>query len=291
MTDRQPELLLAAQTELGECPVWDHARGVLWFMDITEKELHSLQWTDIVWQRRPLPALGGGLVLARDRSLVACLQNGIHSFIPETDALTFMVDPEPEKPDHRLNEAKCDPQGRLWVGSISTLGRFPTGCLYRLERSGSVTCVLDQISVPNTLVWLPDGEHVLFADSARRLIWRFRYNADDGALGERDIFIDCSADPGMPDGGALDAEGHLWVAEFGGGRIKRYDPRGRIVHTIHVPATQVTSCVFAGPKLEHLVIITTKRLLDAAARAQQTHAGDLFVMEVDIPGAAPYLFG
>jgi|SRR5580700_1448164 sugar lactone lactonase YvrE len=291
MTNGSPELLLAAQTELGECPVWDPTRGVMWFMDIIEKRLHRFSWGDRAWTKCSLSALGGGLVLAKDGSLIACLQSGIYRLDPETRALNFIIDPEPDRPDHRLNEAKSDPQGRLWVGSISTLGRFPTGCLYRLDRSVAVTRVLSEIAVPNTLVWLPDGEHVLFADSARRLIWRFRYDPETGDLSDRGLFADCSADQGMPDGGALDAEGHLWIAEFGGGCVKRYDPRGQVVEITKLPATQVTSCAFAGPGLAQLVIITTKRLLEPAARSLQTHAGDLFIIEPKTPGVAPHLFG
>lgn len=230
-------------------------------------------------------------MLARDRTLIAGLQSGIYSFHPESGTFTFIVDPEPDKPDHRLNEAKCDPQGRFWVGSISTKGRFPTGCLYRLEHSGVIARALDGISVPNTLAWLRDGEHVVFSDSARRVIWRFRYNPETGALTDRSVFADCTADQGMPDGASLDAEDCLWVAEFGGAKVKRYDATGRVIQVINVPATQVTSCAFAGPGLKELVIVTTKRLLDEQARTQQTHAGDLFIVETDSPGVPPHLFG
>jgi sugar lactone lactonase YvrE len=285
------ELLLAAQTELGECPVWDSKRGVFWFMDITEMQLHKVTWSTLKWDRLALPALGGGLVLARDGFLIAALQSGIHRLNPESGTLTFLVNPEPGKPNHRLNEAKCDPQGRLWVGSISTLGRFPTGCLYRMDSPQKVEEMLTEISVPNTLAWLADGEHLVFADSPRRVIWKFRYDPTSGALSDREIFADCRQDLGMPDGVALDAEGHIWVAEFGGGRVKRYDPNGVVVEVAEVPATQVSSCAFAGPDLTELVIVTTKRLLTPEARAEQSHAGDLFVIEPSVPGVAPHHFG
>lgn len=286
-----PELLVAAQTELGECPVWDPQRGIFWFMDITSKLLHELRWESRQCAARPLPALGGALVLSRDGSLIAGLQTGLHRIDPSAGTLTFMVNPQPDKSDHRLNEAKCDPQGRLWFGSISTLGRFPTGCLYRMEPGGSVQCTMEKISVPNTLVWLGDPGNVLFADSARRVVWRFHFDGESGAFSNRSVFAECHADRGMPDGAALDAEGHVWIAEFGGGRVKRYDPDGRVTHVVELPATQVTSCAFAGPGLRHLIIITTKRLLSAEERTLQTHAGDLFVVEPEVPGILPYLFG
>ncbi|MFB2553727.1 SMP-30/gluconolactonase/LRE family protein [Ensifer soli] len=287
----EPQLLLAAQTELGECPVWDADRNTLFFMDIIGQTLHAYDWASGKDRVMPLPALGGALALSRDGRLIAGLQTGIHTIDPLSGAVTFLVDPEPDKPDHRLNEGKCDPQGRFWVGSISILGRFPTGCLYRLEKDGRVTQVLDRISVPNTLAWQPDGQHMLFADSVTKQVWRFRYDAETGAIGERKVFIDTSDYKGMPDGIAVDADGGVWIAEFGGGAVHHYSAQGKLEGTVRVPASQVTSCVFAGPDLDRLVIITTKRLLDDRARQEQPHSGDLFIIEPGISGLPPHLYG
>lgn len=284
-----PRLLVAAQTELGECPVWDDARACFFCMDITEKKVLRLDWRTKALTSVPMPALGGGLVLASDGRLLACLQTGVYWLDPDTGEFTFIVDPEPHKPDHRLNEAKADPQGRLWVGSISTLGRFPTSALYRVNKDTSIDVVISNISVPNTMVWLPSGEEMLFADSPRKVIWRYRYDPDSGALFDQRIFADCSDYEGMPDGAAVDAEGGVWVADFGGGMIRRYDQHGLISDRVELPASQVTSCAFAGAALDELVIITTKRLLSDAQRKTQVHAGDLFVVSPDVPGLPPHV--
>lgn len=286
-----PKLLLAAQTELGECPVWDPDRNTLFFMDITGKKLHSYDWSTGKDKVIDLPALGGALALMRDGRLIAGLQTGIHIIDPSNGSVEFVTDPEEHKPDHRLNEGKCDPQGRFWVGSISTLGRFPTGCLYRMEHDGSVTEVLSEISVPNTMAWLPGGRHMVFSDSVTKKIWRFSYDAETGSITERETFIDVGHFKGIPDGVAIDADGGLWIAEFGGGAVHHYSAEGTLVTTVALPATQVTSCVFAGPDLRHLVIITTKRLLDDEGRKAQVHAGDLFVIEPGVRGLQPHLFG
>lgn len=286
----QPKLFLAAQTELGECPVWDPDRNTLFFMDIIGKKLHAYDWITGEDRVLELPALGGALALAKDGRLIAGLQSGIHMIDPASGAVELLMDPEPDKPDHRLNEGKCDPQGRFWVGSISTLGRFPTGCLYRLEKDGSVSEVMNEISVPNTLAWLPDGKHMVFADSVRRQIWRFRYDAESGAIDDRDVFIDVGHFKGIPDGVAIDEEGGLWIAEFGGGAVHHYSAAGNLIEKVILPATQITSCVFAGPEMRHLVIISVKRLLDEAGRQAQPHAGDLFIVETGVRGLRPHLF-
>lgn len=290
MGKMEPTLLLAAQTELGECPVWDAKRNTLFFMDIIGKELHAYDWTSGEDRVLPLPALGGAIALSHSGRLIAGLQNGIYMIEPRSGDLEFIIDPEPGRPDHRLNEGKCDPQGRFWVVSISTVGRFPTGCLYRLENDGRIIRVLDRISVPNSLAWQPDGQHMLFTDSVTKQIWRFRYDPETGDIDRREVFIDVGDYTGIPDGIAVDAEGGLWIAEFGGGAVHHYSAQGKLVETVLLPATQVTSCVFAGPELDQLVIITAKRLLDAAARRSQPHSGDLFVIKPGVRGFPPHLY-
>ena len=185
-----PELLLAAQTELGECPVWDPLRGALFFMDVTEKKLHRLGWEDRRWTRLDLPSLGGGLALAADGSLIAGLQSGIHRLDADSGQATLLAQPEPDKPNNRLNEGKCDPAGRFWVGSMSTIDRSPSGSLYRMERDGAVARVLDGVVIPNALVWLPTGR-MLFADSFAKVIWSFAYEAETGDVHDRQVFRDC----------------------------------------------------------------------------------------------------
>ena len=70
----------------------------------------------------------------------------------------------------------------------------------------------------------------------------------DGSLGQRELFIRFEPEWGTPDGMTLDSEGGLWVAHWGGGRVSRFTPEGRFERSIALPASQITSCTFAGPK-------------------------------------------
>lgn len=272
---------LPLQCELGECPLWDDRRQALWLVDIMRCRLIRHDWEGRA-SEWPIPALGGGLGLREDGRLVVATQTGLWAFDPDglegPDAWAFLhpVDPSPMQ---RLNEGKADARGRFWIGSINTLGRHPTGGLFRVER-GAVTRVLDGVAVPNCLVFA--GDHAFFTDSATRLVWRFAFDPDAGALTDRRVHLDLSADPGIPDGGCLDADGHLWVAQFGAGFVRRFDPEGREAARVALPVTQVTSLAFCGPDLDRLAVTTAKRLLSWEQRAAQPRAGDLFWIE---PGA------
>ena len=283
--------LLALQAELGEAPLWDPATGTFWCVDIVRCRLIAFDWEPRTTTEWPLPSLGGGLALTADGRLLVATQTGLFLFDRRSGDYEFFVHPEPDVPMNRLNEGKVDPQGRFWIGSICTLGRRPTGSLYRVDRDGRTVRMLRDIVVPNCLVWTADRTRVLFTDSAKKVIWSFAYNAEGGTLSDQQVFADCSSSAGIPDGGALDQDGFLWNAEFGGGRIVRYDPRGRVDREIALPVTQVNSIAFAGPTLDHLVITTSKRLLSPGDRAAQPLAGDLFVLDPGVRGLAEPSFG
>lgn len=272
---------LRLQCELGECPLWDEGRGCLWLVDIVRCRLIRHDWSagrePAEW---PLPALGGGLALCEDGRLLVAVQTGLFLFDPEEGAWAFHRAVE-DAPVQRLNEGKADARGRFWIGSINTTGRVPTGGLFRVDAAGPVR-VLDGIAVPNCLVFA--GDHAFFSDSARKVVWRFAFDADAGTLGDRRVHLDLTADPGIPDGGCLDAEGHLWVAQFGGAMVRRFDPDGREVRRLVLPVSQVTSLAFCGPRLDRLAITTAKRLLTDADRRRQPEAGDLFWAEPGIRG-------
>jgi sugar lactone lactonase YvrE len=293
MTAMQKSLrpLAGIQAELGEAPLWDPSTRSFYCIDIIRCRLISLDWSNKTTREWPLPALGGALALGRNGRLLVATQTGLFFFDPNTGSYEFFLSPEQGVPANRLNEGKVDPQGRFWIGSISTLDRRPSGSLYRVEPNGRSERVLSDIVVPNCLVWTLDRRRVLFADSFKKVIWSFSYDADSGALGDRQVFADCSDYRGIPDGGAMDAEGFLWNAEFGGGRLIRYTPDGRIDREIMIPTTQITSCAFFGPRLDQIVITTAKRLLSPAQRAEQPYAGDLFTFDPLVGGLPEPEFG
>src|SRR5690606_37572197 len=130
--------------------------------------------------------------LCNDGRLLVATQTGIFFFDPERGAYDFFVDPEPEEPFNRLNEGKCDPQGRFWVGSICTVDRRPSGGLFRVDKDALSEKVLSDIVIPNCLAWNLDRSRVYFADSFKKLIWSFAYEAETGAISDRHVHVDAT---------------------------------------------------------------------------------------------------
>ena len=151
------------------------------------------------------------------------------------------------------------------------------GALYRLDADFSWVRLDDGITCSNGPCWSPDGRTFYFADSPRRTIWAYDYDLDSGALHNKRVFVSTGAFDAFPDGATVDAEGHLWSALFGSGRIARFAPDGSLDRTVELPVAWVSSVMFGGPGLDVLFATSIGgRLLDE--RDPSPDAGALFAI-------------
>lgn len=177
----------------------------------------------------------------------------------------------------RFNDGKVDPQGRLVAGSLWLGDHDGAGnMLIRVEHDGSVTIIDDDLLLSNGLAWSPDGATFYSIDTGRHTV--FRRNYGEGDVGEREAFL-VLEDGAWPDGLAVDAEGNLWVAVWGGSGVRVYgeDGRRRPALEVHIEAPHCSSIAFAGAGLDLALMTSASRDLDASQRALLPHAGGLFL--------------
>jgi len=270
------EQVLAAGNQLGESPVWSPEEGALYWVDIPKglirRYVVSTQEASL-WQ---LPTSIGSFVFRRNGGMVVALKNGIHFFDPATNQLSQVHNPEPDLPENRFNEGKCDPRGRFFAGTMNEVIRGkPCGSLYRLASDTQLDLILPSIVVPNGLAWSPEGEIMYFADTRRHVIYAFDYDLDEGTPHNRRVFVDLSSYEGLPDGATVDSDGCLWRAMFSGGRIVRYTPKGKIDRVIGFPVTQINSLTFGGSDMRTIFVVSSKHLLNDAGLASQPLAGNI----------------
>lgn len=289
MTILPAECIHVGNALVGEGPVWDHARQRLWWVDIEKRELHC--WNpetrqDQAWDFPQevgfaVPTAAGDLVMGIGRTLAR--------FSPETASLTIVKEPEGELPENRFNDAKCDPAGRLWAGTMAISERPALGSLYRIDAGWQITRMLTEVSISNGLAWATDGRTMYYIDSPTRRVDAFDFDPATGTLANRRAIIEIDA--GFPDGMCIDQAGNLWVALWGGWSVACFDPRtGAQLARIEVPVEAVSSCCFGGPQLDQLFITTANRDLDAAGRAAQPLAGAIFLASVGTRGFPGELF-
>lgn len=275
-------LLLDARASLGEAPLWDAARRALVWVDILAGTVH-LASADGTPRRlfdigRPvgaaMPAATGGWLLADAHGFTTLSEEG---------AATPLLEILADAPGTRFNDAKCDPRGRAWAGTI-TDGVPGSGVLYRLDPGPIATPALRGLTVSNGLGWSPDARTMWFADSAHPVIRGFEFDPDDGRLGAPRTGIDLRHTAGKADGLCVDDVGGVWVGVWGGGAVHRYAPGGRLDTVVEVPAAHVTSCAFGGPGGSTLFITTARAGRSPAELAAEPLAGGLFVVDPGVAG-------
>ena len=267
----------AAACSLGEGPVWDEA-GYLWWVDVKAPALHRLDPASGATRRWDMPEPVGSAVLRRSGGLVVALKQGFALFDPDTGALERLIDPEPDQPDNRLNDGKCDARGRFWAGSMHDPEAEPTGHLYRLDPDLRLTRFDMGFVVTNGPAWSLDGRTFYFTDSAGRHIHAFDFDMESGRLGARRLFAELTPEQGHPDGQCVDAEDHLWTAHWDGGCITRFRPDGSVERVIALPAPRITSCCFGGADLDTLYVTSARIGMTDAQLEAAPLAGGLFAV-------------
>jgi sugar lactone lactonase YvrE len=301
----QAGLAIDAHTKIGEAPVWDAARErLLW----TDNEVGLIQevrsdgrggWSAVKhWQlHRPiagaLPCRTGDLVVASGDEIFLLIEGGGSTPLARL----------PRETRHgAFNEAKCDPQGRLWVGTLAADFKPGGAALYRLDRdddevTSKLTPVLNDVTVSNGMDWSPDGRTFYYIDSPTLTVAAFDFDGERGELSNRRTVVTIEHGAGAPDGMTVDREGCLWVAVPGSSEVRRYAPDGHLMSSVQISAPGVTSCAFGGPEGKHLFITCLGRALPEVFRlfgvaetileysATAPGAGGLFVCRPGPSGA------
>jgi sugar lactone lactonase YvrE len=184
----------------------------------------------------------------------------------------------------RMNDAACDPQGRFWAGTLADDHHPGGGALYRLDRHGQVDLMLSDLTISNGLGWSPGGGTMYLADSGPRVIHAFTFDAERGTIADGRVVVTIAEELGAPDGLTVDADGDLWVAIYGGGRVHRYTPDGMLSQVLPVPAVQTTSCAFAGAGLNWLYVTTATENWSDEQRRAEPAAGLTYRFDTDATG-------
>jgi sugar lactone lactonase YvrE len=284
--------VVQSQDSLGESVVWCPRSRKVWWLDILKPCLQSYDPATGAHKVYPLPGPNCGCAALRTSGgFVLAMDNGLHSFDPESGRLELLFHPEPQPPSNRYNDGRCDRRGRFWLGTMDSAIRGPSGSLYRLGADRSVKKFLEGITVPNSTAFSPDDRTMYFADTPKHTIWAFDFDIDAGVISNQRAFADLSARRGLPDGSCIDAEGFLWNAEFAGKRLTRYAPDGRVDRTVDVPVTSPTCCCFGGDNLETLYVTSSTHEHSAEQRKAEPFRGGLLALNVGVRGLPEAMYG
>ncbi|GAA3689068.1 SMP-30/gluconolactonase/LRE family protein [Nonomuraea antimicrobica] len=255
------EVAVPGRARVGEGPVWVAGTRRLHWVDIPAGHIHTSDPAVGRTTSIELPTLVGAAVPRRGGGFVAATAEGFAS----VEADGSMTVRRAILPDgERMNDAKCDSQGRLWAGSTAMDFEPGKGALHVLMPDWTSRVVLDDLALPNGLDWSPDGHTFYLADSIAGEISAFDTEPGSTRIGRRRTLFRIPAHSGLPDGLTVDAAGCLWVAIWGGDRLARISPDGDLLGEYPMPVHQPSSCAFGGPRLDVLYVTSAREGLDLA---------------------------
>lgn len=279
------QCLLEKHSQLGEGPIWRPRENCLYWIDLKAPAIYCF---DIITrQNRQVPAAlarsMGGMVFARDGRMIVVDLEGVHE-LTATGHRRLLSNPEGDIAGNSLNDAKCDPKGRLWTGSADDNETRPTGSLYVLESQRPLRRVDSGIICANGPAFSPDGRRAYFADSAAHDIYYYDIDFDTGLIGNRRLFVATKPENGEPDGMTVDSEGYLWNANWDGWSVTRYAPNGQIDRVVKLPVPRPTSVCFGGPRMDQLYITSASFGLTEEQMKEAPLSGSLFLHEPGVKG-------
>ncbi|MFW5645205.1 MAG: SMP-30/gluconolactonase/LRE family protein [Bacteroidota bacterium] len=276
---------------LGEGSIWDHEREVLYWVDIQGKLLHGYDPVHGKHTSLELPSTIGTIVPESHNTVIVALKDGIYRMFLNADSLVFIAKPASLKEEERFNDGKCDPQGRLWVGSMRVKGNPGDSYLYQYDPKEGFSEMIDSVSISNGIIWSQDSKFMYYIDTPTRRIMQYDFDLKSGMISNGKIAVEISDTLGHPDGMTIDEEGKLWVGMWGGHAVCRFDPmNGQLMQRIEVPAKNVTSCAFGGKNLDTLYITTARLGMNEEEKKQYPHAGGLFQVVPGVKGIEANFF-
>jgi sugar lactone lactonase YvrE len=292
----QAELIVDARNAVGESPVWVPEENALYWVDIPAGGLQRWNAETGHVNAWKTPEMLACIVRHPDGGWVAGMESGFFHLHPNNDG---SLDSEPlasvehARPDMRLNDGRCDRQGRFWAGSmVLNMGaNAANGTLYRYSAGerGPVAAQLGGFIVPNGLGFSPDGRTMYLSDSHPLIqqIWAFDYDIDSGTPSNRRVFVDMNKFCGRPDGAAVDADGCYWICANDAGLIHRFTPDGRLDRSLTVPVKKPTMCAFGGSRLDTLFVTSIRPGDD---HDEQSLAGGVFALDPGVKGLPEPVF-
>lgn len=260
--------------ELGEGPLWHPERQQLFWFDIIGKRLMT-QTDDkkLSWDFDEHVSTAGWVDHV---TLLIASETGLWKFGLDNGEKTLVTALEADDPRTRSNDGRADPWGGFWIGTMGKQAQQGAGSIYRFWK-GHLRRLVPDVTISNTICFAPDRSCVYYSDTVTRQVMRWTLNPDTGwPEGESSVFLDFREEGLNPDGAVVDADGNLWIAQWGANRVAVYDSNGTYLRAICFDAAHTSCPAFGGNDLTTLFCTTAREGIGAEELSRQPSNGMTF---------------
>jgi sugar lactone lactonase YvrE len=277
-------ILSETACRLGEGPTYDPATDTLFWFDILGQALHERQLGSGAERRHALPMMASALaVVDADRQLLAT-EVGLFLRQRASGELTLVQPIEADNPATRSNDARVHPCGAFWIGTMGKKEERGAGAFYWFM-GGELRTLFTGVNIPNATCFSPDGTTAYFTGLVSGVLHEVTCDPGSGLpTGKPRIFRDHRGEAGAIDGAVVDAEGVIWNALWGAGRVDAYSAAGGLLESVPVPARKVSCPAFVGANADRLAVTSAWEGMSEEERAADPHAGKTFLLDIPVRG-------
>jgi len=251
----EPKIILECNCFLGESPYWHKTSNSFFWVDIEGGILYKYHMTSKKTKHWKFNHKLSLVIEGENDNLILALDLKIASFDLITEKLEWLSKLDGNGIVHRFNDGKCDDKGTLWIGALNKSFKPNSGSLYSVGKEMKFKKHIDNLTISNGIAWTEDNKTMYFIDSPTQQVRAYDFDSFNNKITFQKIVIQVPKDLGSPDGMAIDKNGNLWIAHYGGHGVFCWDPtKGEIIDKIQLPIPNVTSCCFGGKDLDQILI-------------------------------------
>ena len=284
-TVQMATLAYKTKAALGEGAIWNYKTQELYWLDIEGKKLNIYNPTSEENKVLETVSRVGTVVPFTEKEALVALEDGVHKINLKTGKSTLFTDMKSELPESRLNDGKCDPAGRFWVGSMHLEQLTGKANLYTVTSENILQKKIDSVTISNGIVWTSDKKTMYYIDTPTSSIKAYDYDNKTGEISKGKVVVQIPASLGFPDGMTIDEENMLWVGMWNGNAVIRFNPKtGEVISKIEVPAHNITSCAFGDKNLDILYITSASVDMTEEEIKKYPLAGSVFKFKPGVKG-------
>jgi sugar lactone lactonase YvrE len=242
--------------QLGEGSHYDPKTSCIYWVDILGNSVQSLHIPTNSYHQYPDVPEASAVILAEVDFILVTGRHSIWKLLLKSGEVIEIFKFKSESIDNRCNEAKIDPFGNIWIGTMNREESKISGSLWKIDQELNETKYATNFGIPNTLLWDVQRDRFYYGDSNSGAIYV-------DAIGEplsKTIYFQGNLKLGSPDGSCIDSEGNIYNARWGASLIAILDTSGKLSRTIDLPIKYPTSCTF----LDSRSIAITSAVMDSS---------------------------